>query len=213
MSLKYSLTENLLTQQSDDYRASPQEVKSHDLESIIAQMLEKGTTVTRSDILAVLNNFFEVAETITTNGEMINTQLFKTNVSITGVFDGAGDVFDKNRHTVKVNLNPGRLLKDGIAKVQVEKVSVSEITPHVLEVKDSVSGSVNDEIKSGGVMEVKGSHLKVEGDDPSNGLYLIGQDAKKYKVITLIENKPSKLYAIIPTLEPGNLHAGNHFST
>jgi len=41
MSLKYSLTENLLTAQADDYNARPQDVKSHDLESIIAQMLER----------------------------------------------------------------------------------------------------------------------------------------------------------------------------
>ena len=39
MSLKYSLVENPLTAQTNDYNARPQNVKSHDLESIITQLL------------------------------------------------------------------------------------------------------------------------------------------------------------------------------
>ncbi|MDE0471513.1 MAG: DUF4469 domain-containing protein [Ekhidna sp.] len=203
MSLKYSLTENLLTAQPDDYNARPQDVKSHDLESIISQMLEKGSTVTRADILAVLNNFFEVAGSITADGEMINTDLFKTNLSITGVFDGAGDTFDKGRHTIKVNTNAGKVLKDALDKIQVEKTTAPEAIPYILEVKDSVSGSVNDQITSGGVLEITGSLLKIEGSDSNNGVYLVAADATKNKIVTLVDNKPARLFVILPTLAAG----------
>ena len=69
------------------------------------------------DILAVLNNFFEVAVGITASGETINTDLFKTNLSISGVFDGAGDTFDKSRHSIRVNTNAGKLLKEALTKI------------------------------------------------------------------------------------------------
>lgn len=203
MSLKYSLTENLLTAQPDDYNARPQDVKSHDLKSIISQMLEKGSTITRADILAVLNNFFEVAGTITANGEAINTDLFKTNLSITGVFDGAGDTFDKSLHTIKVNTNAGKVLKDALTKIQVEKTTAPEAIPHILEVKDSVSGSVNDQITSSGVLEITGSLLKIEGDNPDNGVYLVASDGTKNKVATLVDNKPARLFVILSTLTAG----------
>ncbi len=203
MSLKYSLTENLLTPQPDDYNARPQDVKSHDLESIISQMLEKGSTVTRTDILAVLNNFFEVTGTITANGEAINTDLFKTNFSITGVFDGATDTFDKNRHTIKVNTNAGKVLKEVLDKIPLEKTMAPEATPHILEVKDSVSGSVNDQITSGGVLEITGGLLKIEGDHPENGVYLVANEGTKNKVTTLVDNKPARLFVILPTLTAG----------
>jgi len=203
MSLKYSLTENLLTAQPDDYSARPQDLKSHNLESIISQMLEKGSTVTRADILAVLNNFFEVTETITANGEIINTELFKTNFSITGVFNGAADTFDKNRHAIKVNTNAGKVLKDALAKIQAEKITVTEAIPYILEVKDSVSGSVNDQITSAGVLEITGSLLKIEGSNSNNGVRLTAGDGTKHKIRTLIDNKPSRLFVILPKLKAG----------
>jgi len=203
MSLKYSLTENLLTAQSDDYNARPQEVKSHDLESIIGQMLEKGSTVTRADILAVLNNFFEVAGTITAAGETINTDLFKTNLSITGMFEGAGDTFDRGRHTIKVNTNAGKVLKEALDNIQVEKTTAPEAIPYILEVKDSVSGSVNDQITSGGVLEITGSLLKIEGDSTDNGVYLVAGNGTKNKIATLVDNKPARLFVILPKLSAG----------
>jgi len=203
MSLKYSLTENLLTAQPDDYNARPQDVKSHDMESIISQMLEKGSTVTRADILAVLNNFFEVAGTITADGETINTDLFKTNLSITGVFDGAGDTFDRGRHTIKVNTNAGKVLKGALDKIQMEKTTAPEAIPHILEVKDSVSGSVNDDITSGGVLEITGSLLKIEGNNSENGVYLVAGNGTKSKVVTLVDNKPARLFVILPKLAAG----------
>ena len=203
MSLKYSLTENLLTAQPDDYNARPQEVSSHNLESIISQMLEKGSTVTRADILAALNNFFEVVASITASGETINTDLFKTSLSITGVFDGAGDTFDKSRHTIKVNTNAGKVLKEAVAKIQVEKTTTPESIPYILEVKDSVSGIVNDQITSGGVLEITGSLLKVDGDNAANGVYLVAADGSKNKVPTLVDNKPARLFVILPALTAG----------
>ncbi|MDE5421520.1 DUF4469 domain-containing protein [Ancylomarina sp. DW003] len=203
MSLKYSLTENLLTAEVDDYNARPQEVTSYDLEDIIAQMLEKGSTVTRSDILAVLNNFFEVAGTITSNGGMINTDLFKTNFSVTGVFNGATDAFDKSRHAIKINTNAGKVLKTALTKVKVEKVASAETIPHILEVKDSISGSVNDQISSEGVLEITGSRLKLDGDNATNGVYLVASDNTRNKVVTVVDNKPARLIVILPTLAAG----------
>ncbi len=203
MSLKYSLTENLLTEQADDYNARPQEVKSHDLESIIAQMLEKGSTVTRADILAVLSNFFEVASSITANGEAIHTDLFKTNFSIAGVFEGATDSFDKSRHRIKVNTTAGKVLKEALKKIRVEKVSASEVIPHILEVKDSISGSVNEQITSGGILEITGSLLKIEGDHSDNGVYFVARDGTKKRVATIADNKPARLFVVLPKLASG----------
>ncbi|UOB18152.1 DNA-binding domain-containing protein [Abyssalbus ytuae] len=203
MSLKYSLKKNLLTPQPDDYTARPQGVKSYDLENIIAQMLTKGSTVTRTDILAVLNNFFEVVGDITANGGTINTDLFKTKFSITGVFDSATDGFDKNRHTIKINTNTGKILKEALAKIQVEKVTTPEIIPHIIEVKDSISGSINNQITSNGILEITGSLLKIEGNHPNNGVYLIAKDGTKHQVTTIADNKPTRLFVMLPTLNPG----------
>jgi hypothetical protein len=60
--LKYSLSENLLTDRPDDYSAQTHTVESLDKEAIIARILNKGTTVTKTDVLAVFNSIEEVIQ-------------------------------------------------------------------------------------------------------------------------------------------------------
>jgi division protein CdvB (Snf7/Vps24/ESCRT-III family) len=203
MSLKYALLENLLTPNPDDYVAQLQNVTSHDLSSVIEKMLEGGSTITKTDALAVLNRFFETITRISKDGETVNLDLFRTNLSITGVFESASDSFDPKRHSININANAGKLLKDAIAKVKLEKTSSVEALPHVLEVKDSISRTVNQHITANGVIEIVGSLLKIAGDNPKNGLYFIAADGKATKALTLIDNKPARLIAMVPNLPSG----------
>lgn len=203
MSLKYALLEAHLTPAPDDYVAQVQEVKSHDINSLTEKMLQKGSTITKTDTLAVLNSFFEVIEEVTRQGETINLDLFKSHISISGIFDGAADRFDPERHTVHLNMNAGKRLKEAITGISIEKVTAVKALPHVLEVKDSITGSVNGQISSGGVLEIIGSRLKIAGDDPKNGVYFEDSQGKAYKVKTLIENKPARLIVLLPSLEKG----------
>lgn len=203
MSLKYALLPNLLTPNPDDYVAQVQNVKSHDLESITQKMLEKGSTITKTDVLAVLNSFFETLTQITKEGETINLDLFKTTLSITGVFDHAADTFDSKRHQIKINATAGKLLKEAITKVKAEKVSSAEALPHILQIKDSVTKTMNQSITSNGVIEVVGSLLKISGDNPKNGVYFVDSSGKATKATTLIDNKPGRLIVLVPQLEKG----------
>lgn len=202
MPLHYSLTENLLTPQPDDYTARVQNVQSHNLDSIATLMLQRGSTLTEPDILATLKLFFTVSSDLTARGEAINTPLFRTSFSVAGVFNRASDTFDSNRHEVKVNVTAGKILKDTLEKIRLEKITVPENAPHIIEVEDSVSSNVNSQITAGGVLKITGSVLKIEGEHPDNGVYFIAADGTATKVVTLVENKPAQLIVMIPTLEP-----------
>lgn len=203
MSLKYNLVQNLLTSNPDDHSARPQGIKSHNLKSIISLMLKSGSTITHADITAVLINFFEVAGSITANGEIINTDLFKTKLSITGVFNSALDTFNRDRHAIKINTNPGKILKQAVAQMQVEKITTPKLIPNILGVKDSISGSIDNKITSGGILEIIGILLKISGDHVNNGVYFIGKDGTRNKVVTTVQNKPGSLIVMIPTLVTG----------
>lgn len=203
MSLKYALLENLLTPSPDDYTAQVQGVKSHDMNSIIQKMLQKGSTITKTDTLAVLNAFFEVIEEVTRQGETTHLDSFKTQFSISGVFQGADDRFDANRHSVRLNVHAGKRLKEVLARMTLEKVTAEKALPHVLEVKDSITGSINQNITANGVLEIIGSRLKIAGNAPENGVYFEADNGKAYKAATLIENKPARLMVFVPKLEKG----------
>ncbi|MGL4908661.1 MAG: DNA-binding domain-containing protein [Bacteroidales bacterium] len=203
MALKYTLLKNQLTKRDDDYNAIMQDLKRYDLESLIQRMLLNGSTITKSDILAVLNSFFELITTISSEGGYVQTDLFSTKLSIKGTFEGSLDHFDPKRHKVCINLLAGRKLKKATSSIKLEKVNPQELRPHIIEVRDSISSSINQYITSGGVIEITGSMLKIEGEHPSNGIYLITTEGASTKITSIIINKPAKLICLIPELEKG----------
>ena len=215
MPLKYALLENLLTDRPDDYKAQTQATVRHDLESILEQMTQKGSTVTKTDALAVLNAFFEVIARITAAGGAIHTELLRTRLSVSGVFEGAADRFDPSRHRIHLHLHAGSLLQAATRQLGVEKVALAPIVPHILEVKDAASGAVNQTLTSGGVVEISGSRLKIVGDAPHNGVYFVGEDGAAQKAPHLIVNRPTRLIAMTPALPAGRytLQVTTQYST
>ena len=201
--LKYSLVENLLTDRADDYSAITHSVASLDKEAIITRMLNKGTLTTRTDILAVMNNFEETIEEAMLEGYSITYPLFNTSFSISGVFESPTDSFDGNRHKLNINLTKGVRLRETERKVRFEKTTSASPLPTIQEVRDCMSGKVNEILTKGGVVELRGYNLKIEGDSPSCGLWFINEDKEERKSDLVLENKPSRIMAMIPVLEKG----------
>jgi len=202
--LKYSLVENLLTERPDDYSAQTHSIASLDKEAIISRMLQRGTSLTRTDILAVLNSFEETVVDLHLQGYTITHPLLNTSFSISGVFESPMDSFDGNRHKLNINLTKGVLLREAEKNVKFEKTNSPAPQPQIQEVKDSVSGKVNEKLTAGGVVELRGYNLKIEGNDPSCGLWFVAENGQETKSGVLIDNRPSKIIAIIPELTDGN---------
>ena len=200
--LQYSLTENLLTDDPNDYTALVQPLGTYDKEAIITEMLRRGTLLTRTDILAVLNGFEETVRDITRDGGTVNTPLFNTSFSISGVFDGAMDTFDGNRHKLNVNLTKGIVMRQAESQVSLEKTGTVIPQPTILEVKDSVSGKVNEQLTPGGVVELMGVNIKIVGENADCGLWFVPASGEAVKAKVIVQNKPSSVIAMIPNLSP-----------
>jgi hypothetical protein len=201
--LKYSVSENMLTDRPDDYSAQTHAIESLDKEAIIARILKRGTTVTKTDVLAVFNGMEEVIADALLEGNTINLPLFNTSFSISGVFESPLDVFNGNRHKLNINLTKGVLLRETEKDVKFEKTNTVTPLPQIQEVKDSISGAVNETLTANGVVEVRGYNLKIEGDDPACGLWFVADNGTETKADVLIENKPSRIIAMIPALPAG----------
>ena len=205
--LKYSLRENLLTPAPDDYMAQVTDVRSYTLDEIIDLMMEKGTTLTRADVAATLQVYGEVVSAIIKDGSAVNTPLMNTSMSISGVFDGANDSFDKKRHTVNLNITAGTLLRDAVTKVKCEKTEGVSTDPYITEVTDIVSGKVNEVLTKGGVVQLVGSRLKFDAKDTAQGIFFVPETGNPVRAAVIAENKPARLMAIIPA----DLAAGTYY--
>ena len=202
--LSYSLVENNLTDRPDDYSAQTHAMASFDKEAIITRMLQRGTSLTRTDILAVLNAFEETVVDLHLEGCTITHPLLNTSFSISGVFESPLDSFDGNRHKLNINLTKGVLLREAEKNVKFEKTNAVAPQPQIQEVKDSVSGRVNERLTAGGVVEMRGYNLKIDGDDATCGLWFVAGNGQETKAMTIIENKPARIIAMIPALAGGN---------
>jgi hypothetical protein len=202
--LKYALTENLLTERPDDFSAQTYSVASLDKEAVIARMLSRGTSLTRTDIIAVLNALEETVVEAHLQGYTMVLPLFNTSFSISGVFESAMDTFDGNRHKLNINLTKGVALRDAEKRVKFEKTNTPAPLPQIQEVRDSVSGTVNERLTARGVVEVRGYNLKIDGDNAACGLWFVAGNGQETKAEVVIENKPSKIIALIPDLSAGN---------
>ena len=205
--LKYSLRENLLTAAPDDFMAQTQDVRSYTLDEIIDLMMEKGSTLTRADVSAVLQIYGEVCASVIADGCALNTPLMNTALSISGVFNGANDVFDKKRHAVNLNMTAGTLLRSALSKIKCEKTGTASTDPYITEVADIVTGTVNTVLTKGGVVQITGSRLKFKADDAAQGIFFVPETGAPVRAAVIAENKPARLMAIIPA----DLAAGTYY--
>ena len=205
--LKYSLRENLLTPAPDDYMAQAADVRSYTLDEIIDLMMEKGTTLTRADVAATLQVYGEVVSAIIKDGSAVNTPLMNTSMSISGVFNGANDSFDKKRHTVNLNITAGTLLRDAVTKVKCEKTEGASTDPYITEVTDIVTGTANATLTKGGVVQLVGARLKFDAKDAAQGIFFVPETGEAVRAAVIAENKPARLMAIIPA----DLAAGTYY--
>jgi hypothetical protein len=127
--------------------------------------------------------------------------------SIPGVIGGAADSIDTKRNPAKVNLYAGSALREAARKVKCEKVIVADPQPHILEVKDVQSGSVNETLTPGGVVQLRGGRLKFLPAEESNGIFLVSENGDATKLTVIVENRPARLIAVLPA----DLPRGDYF--
>lgn len=198
MSIQYSLIPNHLTDNPDDHMAIVQDQTARDLDDIIEEMDFRGSTLTKEDILSVIEGYHTVIAKFLEDGDRINTPLFRTSTSISGVFEDASDRFDSSRHYVRLNVNPGPRIGEISGELSVEKVQATRIRPVLQTFRDYTTESKNDTITPGAPAELRGSHLKVDPQAADQGIFFIASDGTETKVQTIMRNMPSNLIFMVP---------------
>lgn len=206
MSIKYSLIPNHLTADPEDHMAVVQDQESRTIDDIIEEIAGRGSTVTKADILSVVEEYQAVIAKFLANGDSINTPLFRTSASISGVFTDQTDSFDRSRHYVRLNVNPGSRIGEIAEELPVEKVAAVKVQPTLEIFKDFGSDTQNETLTPGGAAEIRGSHLKVDPEAADQGVFFIAADGTETKADMLMRNMPAHLMFMVP----GGLVSGEY---
>ena len=200
MPINYALFENNLTSDPADFAASVQVSGSLDLDGLSDRMIAQGSTTTRADIMATLEDAILACEGALLDGMRINfgglVELFPR---VKGVFSGALDDFDSARHTVDVGANAGVRVRNTVrAKATTQRVEAIKPKPSPIEYVDIGSATTNDQITPANIGQLSGSRLKFDTLAADEGVYFVATAGGETKVATMQKNKPSQLVFLIP---------------
>lgn len=199
MPINYSLFENNLTSDPDDYMAMVQPVGTADLDVIIERMIKQGSTVTKADTLSVLEDYFTAVESMILEGMNVTTPIANFGASIRGVFNGQTDSFNKARHQITPTVNPGKRLRAIMAqKGQPVKREASKPAPNPLAYLDLASDTRNGTLTPGGMGQVTGHRLKFDAADPAQGVFFVDESGTAARAETYGRNKPAELLFMVP---------------
>lgn len=213
MSVLYRLRENKLTPSGTDYAAHVALRNSADTEAIIDRMLQQGSTVTRADIRAVLENFASASENLLLEGQRLNLMgLVDIFPSIRGKFEDTDDSFDPARHTLEASSMCGpRLRKAMRTFATAEKLDSEKPKPLLNKITDQASGDVNSVITPDKAATIKGRRLSFDPAEADEGIFLVDvSDGTEYHVLAqgMILMEPSRLVFYVPAgLPPAATYA------
>jgi hypothetical protein len=205
MTIYFSLYKNNLSNEANQYRAVVQPTGTVTLDGVIDRMLMHQSTVTRPDILAVLDNYYTAVQGLLLEGFNVVTPGANYRASVKGSFDGQSDSFSPSRNAVEVTINPGLKLRRAIReRASVQKQEANERRPNLVDYLDLNSGELNSLVTPGGMGQVVGYRLKFDPADPTQGLFFIG-DSGDTRVDIVGKNTAVELMFLVPaSLIPGN---------
>jgi hypothetical protein len=171
------------------------------MEDVIARMVERDSTVTKADILSVMEDFEKVLESFISEGASVVLPFANYSTSIKGVFEGQDSTFDSAKHQITINVNPGKEINKTLTKqgLTVEKQETVIPQPNLTIFTDFNSGKKNSIITPAGMGQILGHRLKFDPAVDEDGIYFVKDDNTEIKVSVVGQNKPSVLMFMIPS--------------
>ncbi len=206
MALEYYLVQNVITPDPNDYMAITVGAGTATVEDLLDDVTREGSTVTRAEGLAFIEEFTQAAVRRLKRGETINTPLFNMGGSIVGVFNGDEDSFTDERHQVKIRMSPGTRIKEAEKEIKTKKVTPKERLPLLLHFYDNSSESQDEVATPGGGARITGNLLKFDEADATQGIFFINTATSAATRVSgkLLRNKPGELIFMIPALAAGS---------
>lgn len=201
--LNADLYPNPITERTDDYTAKPRITGTVRNLQIAERILQRGSEFRLETIEHILNMADQEKVTAIAEGNSVIDGVGQYLVNIMGSFIGEKATFDPTEHKLGVSYTIGKLLREALKDVSVVTGTAST-GPFINSVTDSSTGDVNGLLTSASAAVIKGSNIRIIGDDAAIGVFLTktGSDAP-LKAPLLIHNNPSELTIMLPAMEDG----------
>jgi hypothetical protein len=204
MAIEYVIRKSTLRSIPDAHVACVRPGQPAEMEDVIERIAEHDSTVSKPDILCVLEDFFNAVELLLLEGRNVNTPLVSFRTSIRGLFTGPNDTFDASRHRLLPRVASGSRLRNTIAaRAEVVKQELIPCLPSPNEYVDVNSGAHDSTLTPAGMGQLFGYRLSFDQADPEQGLFFLAAGGGETRVEVVGRNKPGELMFLVPALAAG----------
>ena len=193
------IRKNPLTPDPNDFVAVPVTIGSVSISSIVDELENEGMELKRETVIDVVNRFNRKAAELFVSGHNVNTGLVYMRPIIKGAF--YGKTWNPETNSLVASITPGADLRAAIAETVVEILGEQSSPIEVLALTDTVTGKTDGTLTKGRNAEIKGSYLKVVGEDPSCGITFTNvatSEVTKLDLADIVINEPSRLLIFVP---------------
>lgn len=178
MPINYYIVENHFTTPAT-FTGRVDETMSYDTDTMIQSIMNRGSTVTKADIQAVITDLIEVALDALSKGARVNIegliQLFPT---IEGVFNNSADSFDTQRHKLNIGSRSSEQLKKRLRTISsLDKQTTPPVVPQINQVIDTINANINSTLTMTRVINLNGERLKFDSASVDEGVFIVNDTA------------------------------------
>ncbi|MDR1218401.1 MAG: DUF4469 domain-containing protein [Treponema sp.] len=205
--IRVKLYPNYLPHVEGAYIARADNEASLSIEEVCAALKNRGGfTGSYDDLVEHVQQFFDETAYQLCDGFAVNTGYFSIHPNVGGTFDKITEGHDGKKHPVTFRFRTRAPLRSLADRIVVDVEGLADVSGYIDEFVDISSGAANDVLTPGGLFSIAGHKIKIAGDDPDVGVYVVSADDPSLRVKAsgrLAENTASKLIGVVPALGAG----------
>ncbi len=202
-SIKYVITKSHLIGNLVGYIGRILYDKTVSFEELVDRVAGSNTTVSRPDVLAVIDCLCTTIVDMVTDGKSVVTPVAVYRPGLKGTFTTGTDAFDPSRHQLIARIIPGTRLRDGLRDARVVQVEREVPLPLPKTFIDVLSGAIDESLRAGQPAQLCGRRLQYDPAQPDEGIFFVDAAGTATRVEAYVVNTPSLVGFIVPPLAPG----------
>jgi len=202
--IRVNLHPNYLPGTEGTFQARTVNEASLSVKQVCAYLVNRGGfTGSYENLVEFVQQYLDEAVYLLLNGMAINTGYFTIYPNIGGTFDNARETHDHEKHPVSFRFRILRKFRQLIGEITVSVEGVAETSAWIDEFHDTEEDETNSIYVPDNLFIIRGSKIKIAGDDPNVGLYFVpvSDPAQAVKVTRIAGNTSTKIVGIAPKTE------------
>jgi hypothetical protein len=196
------LYDNPLTERTDDRYGRVVNIASVNEETLIERAIGNGFNGNAASMKAAFEAVkFEALKAVV-RGELVTYGLGHVALDVEGAFIGDAPAWNPAVHKLAARIAPTKELRETLKATPVRILGMAPDGSVITSVTDVATGKVNETLTPGGMANIKGSRIKIAGDESGVGLFLTNKDtqeALQVPATAIGANDPSKIAFVVPT--------------